>query len=253
MYTYNDFLWFIEERESVRIKKEAGLSKPWTDDYILANCRFCNIDRIHDRGTIRLLDFVSDMTDWEKFFYTTLYRSAISSEKFMSELTGVWFHDYRNLKYLDLRISDSRKPYQVFLHKGDTINNFLITTASIVSKTAFPLISEWEGISILKASEEIADIFKDLYGRKMIFLSTEIAKDLSYFFPYRINPDSECRMNVGARMALKKLPKTNVEELINLTGLKYSALEHGLCEWNKYKTRQDYYRANGTLKKYWLF
>lgn len=46
------FFYWVNERESIRKKKEAGLPKPWTDDPILQNYKFCNVRREDDRVTI---------------------------------------------------------------------------------------------------------------------------------------------------------------------------------------------------------
>lgn len=46
------FLYWINERESIRVKKEAGEPPPWTTDPILANYRFCNVRREDDRVTV---------------------------------------------------------------------------------------------------------------------------------------------------------------------------------------------------------
>ena len=253
MNKIEDFIWFVEERESIRLKKEAGLPPPWTDDYILSNCRLCNIDRIHDRGTVRLFNFIGSLTDWEKVFYIFLYRSALSSQKFLEEMTGLWFHDFRNLRELEMKISDARKPYQVFLKKGDSIRSFLVDVVAPVAKEFNGSFSELREVSILDAAENIALLFLMWYGRKFIFLSTEIAKDLSHFFPEQINPQSECRMNIGARNALKKLPGVNIEDLLNSTTPNFSTVEHGLCEWGKYLSRKRYYEEHGELKSAWLY
>jgi len=42
-------LYFIQEREAVRLKKEAGAPKPWTDDEILQNYRFTCVRRWDDK------------------------------------------------------------------------------------------------------------------------------------------------------------------------------------------------------------
>ncbi len=42
---------WIEERESIRIKKEAGAPAPWTKDVILRDYRFCNVHREDDAVT----------------------------------------------------------------------------------------------------------------------------------------------------------------------------------------------------------
>ena len=44
----NQFLWFIQERELIRIRKETGMPKPWTTDPILQQYRFCNVNRSDD-------------------------------------------------------------------------------------------------------------------------------------------------------------------------------------------------------------
>ena len=41
--------WFIAERESIRIQKDAGKPGPWTKDHVLANSKFCNIFRQDDK------------------------------------------------------------------------------------------------------------------------------------------------------------------------------------------------------------
>jgi hypothetical protein len=43
---------FITLREHVRLQKQAGLPKPWTDDPILSQYRFCNIHREDDFQTL---------------------------------------------------------------------------------------------------------------------------------------------------------------------------------------------------------
>lgn len=43
--------YWIKERESIRLKKEAGQPRPWTDDQILNTYRFCNVHREDDRVT----------------------------------------------------------------------------------------------------------------------------------------------------------------------------------------------------------
>lgn len=48
----HDLFNFIHEREAIYNRRLAGLSKPWTDDAILQNYRFCNVRREHDTETI---------------------------------------------------------------------------------------------------------------------------------------------------------------------------------------------------------
>ena len=43
------FLYFVQEREAVRIKRGAGVLAPWTEDPVLQRYKFTNIRRKHDR------------------------------------------------------------------------------------------------------------------------------------------------------------------------------------------------------------
>lgn len=46
------FLYWIKERESIRVKKEQGLPKPWSDDPIFQTYKFCNVEREKDTVSI---------------------------------------------------------------------------------------------------------------------------------------------------------------------------------------------------------
>lgn len=50
------FLYWIRERENIRLRKEAGKPKPWTDDEILSSYRFCNVRRMDDKVSKWLLE-----------------------------------------------------------------------------------------------------------------------------------------------------------------------------------------------------
>lgn len=45
----NQLVYFVTERERVRVVKETGMPGPWTSDLILQQYRFCNVRRKHDR------------------------------------------------------------------------------------------------------------------------------------------------------------------------------------------------------------
>lgn len=53
MLTYNQkaFIYWIQERESIRLKKEAGLPAPWTGNKVMQETYFCNVNRENDKVT----------------------------------------------------------------------------------------------------------------------------------------------------------------------------------------------------------
>ena len=52
------FLWFVWERECIRIAKENGHPAPWTDDPVLQKYSFTNIHRKDDRVTKWIIENV---------------------------------------------------------------------------------------------------------------------------------------------------------------------------------------------------
>lgn len=57
------YLYFIQERESIRLKKNAGEPKPWTKDKILQSYRFTCVRRMDDKVSQWLLN------NWLKPYY----------------------------------------------------------------------------------------------------------------------------------------------------------------------------------------
>lgn len=53
MLTHNQqqLIYWITERESIHLKKEAGEPAPWTDNKVLQEAYFCNVNREDDRVT----------------------------------------------------------------------------------------------------------------------------------------------------------------------------------------------------------
>src|SRR5437762_946187 len=51
---FDTLVYWIKEREKIRMLKGAGSVQPWTTDLILATYRFCNVHREDDRVTVWL-------------------------------------------------------------------------------------------------------------------------------------------------------------------------------------------------------
>lgn len=50
------FLYWISEREAIRLRREEGEGQPWTDDFILNTYRFCNVRRMDDKVSRWLME-----------------------------------------------------------------------------------------------------------------------------------------------------------------------------------------------------
>lgn len=258
METYLDFLNFIEERENIRRKKESDLPRPWTTYPVLSACRITNIDRSHDRGTIELMDFIQDMDLWERLYYMFLYRSCYSSRIFLSQMTGIWFHDLRSIELLFMDILDERKPYFIKSHPcNNRIRTFLSGSVFSVVEEFYKLFPNLKDISIKEAGAEISRLFQKHSGVKELTLGNEIAMDLSALYPGRIYPNSEGYMNSGVIKGLRLIKlngqrKDKLTALLLYSGLSFPIIEHGLCAWNRYNEYKSYYDQFGEFKKEWL-
>lgn len=70
------FFYWINERHSIYLKKEAGESWPWTDDVILQTYKFTNVFRELDKGTIWLREnWLEPFADDPKLYFNiAMYR-----------------------------------------------------------------------------------------------------------------------------------------------------------------------------------
>jgi len=55
------FFYFCRERENIRLEREMGSPKPWTDDPIFQKGRFLNVFREDDRGSKAILRFARSL------------------------------------------------------------------------------------------------------------------------------------------------------------------------------------------------
>lgn len=255
--TIADFLWFVDERNEIQKKKEAGYDWPWSSNRILNETKFTCLDRNDDYGTKSLFAFVEGLDLFSTIFYVVYFRSFYSLRSFFPQMKGHWKTDYEVMKNFGIT-AGYRMPYQIYLNKGQTISNFLTVTAFDVVEKLYGVFPSFKKVSIETAADLIADFYKDTHGRRQIFLGSEIAKDLSYLYCKKIAPASWCPFNVGARKGLNLLPRGNwkkkAQKIIQITGMTPSKTEHALCEWSKYVKREVYLDdGNKDFKKDWIY
>lgn len=256
--TIADFLWFVDERNNIQAQKDAGLPRPWTTNRILNETKFTCLDRNDDYGTKSLYAFVDGMDLFSTIFYTVFFRSFYSLRSFFPQMTGNWIVDYENIREYGIT-AGYIMPYQIFLKKDQDISSFLTTTAFDVVEKLYSVFPSFNSISIEATAMLIADFYKDTHDKRMIFLGSEIAKDLSSLYPNSIDPNSWCPFNVGAKKGLRLLPSGNwkkkAQQTIQVTGMTPSKTEHALCEWSKYVKREDYLGEDQNRKfpKSWIY
>ena len=98
---------WIRERYGIRLRKDVFcLDAPWTDDDVLANYRFCNVRREHDRESRWLIRNVccGDVSFENKLLNCILFRLINKSETF--EIFGVLDFDDLDLDLIAERLRD---------------------------------------------------------------------------------------------------------------------------------------------------
>jgi len=251
IFSVDDFIQFIHERELIRLRREQGFPAPWTDDIVLRSTKFTNIDRIHDDGTIRLLKMIEGKSEFDKLFYIVMYRCFYSAKTFFSQMSGNVLIDLERIRHKQL-IVGQRLPYQIFLKKGQTICDFLDSVAYRVFVGLSIQMLRWKKIHLVTATEIISGLFKEFHGTYMQFLATEISKDIATALPEFVDSESQCPMNIGAKRGLAYLDNPAVVYLVRRTGKSWSVLEHALCEFSKYCKRKIFFEKNGYFLKPWM-
>lgn len=249
MKPLDEFWWFCEERERIRIAKEAGKPRPWTGDEILNKHKFTNIDRLHDRGTVLLGELVKDHTDFNTYQAICIYRFTGSNANNISLMhkskPDAWFNELRNQRPLF-----NNKAYQAnWGHgKGRGIN-FVLNCLKQFCDESYPKLKP--NLGIKEARDIMCTQLQSQDYLAMRFQTTEIAKDLSAFTQF-VDKDSECPMNLGAikglRFIFEDASKENVQKLVDdPRNPQYNTqvLEHALCEYSKYWEFRDGTRGAG--------
>jgi hypothetical protein len=251
MIPLDEFWWFCEERERVRLLKEAGKPRPWTSDEILDRHKFTNIDRLHDRGTVMLGNLVKDHDNFETYKAICIYRFSGSNANNITLMEktkpAVWFDALRTQRPLF-----NNKAYQAnWGHgKGRGIN-FILNCLSQFVDESYPKINKPAQLGITEARDIMCEQLQSQEYLAMRFQTTEIAKDLSAFTPF-VDKDSACPMNLGAikglRFIFEEANKENVQALVDdprNPNYNTQVLEHALCEYSKYWEFRDGTRGAG--------
>ena len=103
-------MYWVAERESIRIKKEAGRDKPWTADNVFQTTYFCNVHREDDKVTRWIRSFYSRHVDSPMFEYNILFSRFINRPETLAAMGYLEDHNPDELlARLDVRASEGHK------------------------------------------------------------------------------------------------------------------------------------------------
>lgn len=93
-------MYWIEERERIRIKKEAGQPKPWTDDPVFQRTYFCNVRREHDKVTWWIRNYYSEYIDHPMFEYNMILARFLNWPDTLRNIGFYGEHDPHKLEFV---------------------------------------------------------------------------------------------------------------------------------------------------------
>lgn len=245
---------FIEERESIRVKKEAGLPRPWTTNPILHKYKFCNVQREDDRTTRWIANNWREPhhDDPDLWFALVVARRALNWPGSMQDLgyPVPWNPDH--FKYtMHLRADLGEKSYDTAYQllvqgqKGDKSDN-------MVYHILDPL---WEARGHIRPrfDDTLQSFFERLSAFKYmgLFYTGQVVADLKYvqllnapdWHSFAVpGPGSERGLNrvLGRDPKSPWTVKGWQEELAKLhkqirMDIHAQDLQNVLCEWDKYE------------------
>lgn len=92
---------WIFERYRIKKRKDSGAPRPWTDNWVLQEYRFCNVRREDDRESQYLIQNISEnpTMDFENKFYNTILFRMFNKWETIVKLGGVLdWHERPDLK-----------------------------------------------------------------------------------------------------------------------------------------------------------
>ena len=245
----NKFMFFINERENVRVRQQRGDPKPWTTDEMLLTYRFCNVRREDDK-----------VTRWIDTFWRKPYEGHINMTKAMllarmvnwpDTLADIGFPEQWDKDvYADKigkRMAGGSKTwtgaYMITAESDGTPKHISVceTVDQCVANTFLNCLDAWNYLQTLP--------------RIGSFMAAQVVADLKHTHVLRNAPDKDtfCAPGPGSQRGLailKGLPETTQwsqpkfeaevnplrAEVSRYTGLYLDAqdVQNCLCEFSKY-------------------
>lgn len=178
------FIQFITEREQIRLKKEAHKPRPWTNDPILAQYKFCNVNREHDAVTRWISRFVRPVLANEHIntVVAQLYLCRIFNEPVtLEQIFPILDYKTARKKLSAIRASGNkilRGAYYCVPHgtsnAGRAAEEYFLDVGLKLSRLKF------DGICTLQG---IADLMRSISGVGD-FIANQVCTDLRYQQPF---------------------------------------------------------------------
>jgi len=216
---------FMTERQLIWQRKVQGQTRPYTQDQILQNYRFCNIYRELDKQTIEFHSMLKPLTlDFELWLLNMMYCRFVSNPQTVL-LTGLLnLEDNQDVmtKLLNLPSPKYGSAYIfpisiIQRSEYDTREKFFTKYLGLKVKECAMLIQSFDAIGVSEALKMILPIF----GFNFKFHWTEILIDIAYQYPKFVNLFKQFPIGPGSMPTIKSLNSKEDSELVCLSLLTY--------------------------------
>lgn len=250
----DDLNKFINEREAVRIKKESGAPRPWSEDTILQQWKFCNVHREDDRTTRWIAKNWREPNaqDPDLWYALVIARRALNWPGSMEALGyPVPWNPDKFLQVLHARSASGAKSYDTAYQllvqgrKGDKAENLI----------RYVLAPLWEARDFIRPrkGDTLRSFFDRLSGFKYmgLFYSGQVVADLKYaqlqdapdWESFAVpGPGSERGLNRVMDRPFKNVWRKGEWDVMFQTLRSHIThpmhgqdLQNCLCEWDKYE------------------
>lgn len=263
------FLYFVWEREAIRLARENGHEAPWTEDELLQKYRFCNIRRRDDRMTKWMVEklFSSyDQSESDMWFVSAMAR-YINWPPMLKVLRDEGFlvrnvEDFDPSEWGDCVDAVTEAggkawgaAYMTFPGKVETgIGKGLSTAKYILA----PLAKRADSIRAAVASNSVEAVVNSMFGSYgwSTFMAGQVAADLTYIDALKNATDLRTWAPIGPGSSLglaymvgvketqkwfqedfnRRLIKLlgHIEQSLEIEGLSLHDVQNCCCEFSKY-------------------
>lgn len=183
----SQLLYWISEREAIRVRRANGEPRPWTDDAILRQWSFCNVRREHDRTTRWIADnWRTPHRDDQDIWFAMAVARFVNWPEALAELGYPVPWDPEHF----LAVMNARKERgEVCFGPAYNISNGGSTTPKaehLVQKVFGPL---WQPLARKRLRPRDDDTLHEYYGRLKTmpgfasFMAAQVVADLKYVEP----------------------------------------------------------------------
>ena len=201
------FFDFCRERENIRLEREMGSPKPWTDDPIFQKGRFLNVFREDDRGSKAILRFVKNLEqDFPTLIHALFFARWCNRQETLDKVSINILSKPKSLRKkletLELWCNVTAYPVEP-VHWEGTRYSRIDAAATLFGEIKESLTDAITGAhgDVIKATNAVNASFR-MQNDFPIFMAVI---DMAWFRPDVIDPGSYVPTGIGALAYLNRL------------------------------------------------